>query len=980
MEHIEKNIKLIVILSLSIIFIGYFIFFTSNGYDSNQEDKWQIELVENIADIVHPDQDKIKIIASSLSKWVNYYSENQAYKNAINLLDSLTDSFYSLYYKWYANEIVWNYSKAIEYYWKSMDAKDVWNREKALSLNQIWHVYDTLWDFEKANSYYQLSEKKWENLLWNLINKGRNEFRNWNLEESQKYIKLAIKLAQDKFIKSELYYDLSIISLSWENKLDEAYKYLTHWVNTQKDYPYNYISLWVYNILKWWENLDKSKPYFEKALSINWDLSLAYRYIWVYHYLKWDLKESKKYFEKQLSVLPNDYSITNEDRKILEKDAKKNISILSKQEISKSLQNEEPKEQQIDEKDIVLTSAPEKKQDEEIDTINPKLFVIWLWNQDVWYIELISNSKTTTSKWWVCSSYVVERHPIWWECEIAWNWSSDWKIQCKQEVVDWNTKTQKCWNDFVKTTKTCFSDKDCVILSTSICDRSSCSGDVEKTWDISQLIDISLDLENIESTCDNIYANDEEKCWIKVSTRPIETNQNKNINWFSGTLIKNIKDLSMIGSDRIWLWFDEKTNNALDFSQVKDTTILKTWTGYSFEIKDIKAISPFKSKDWKISFEIQGTDSWTILELKNISYNFLKPYYWDIKIKDWNIKVWAQNTLVLDILKLQNSCNMCSSYIVENFSNSLSTSTPWYAINQIIDQRNLNQTPEIDFNLLYTGSGYAEVNNIITKPYISYKLAWRNVRYQLSENNYPDDNWWIKLNDEKYNWLKIVWTQNIEGKYMIFWKSNSASYQLKTKIRENALLQIDNMKSWDILNWVKYVEWDYEINTNQNYETLIVKNWNVIISKDLTSSLWIIVIKDYYNVNYDYQNKWNVYITPNVLYINAMIYADWWFISVDNSKKPISDSSSRTLVLSKQLVLKWALLTSNTIWWAISSTGEYFLPWMYAISDYNKAMIYDLNYIRRWSSWKNIYNMWFKDPFLIIYDSKIQDNPPKCFE
>lgn len=54
--------------------------------------------------------------------------------------------------------------------------------------------------------------------------------------------------------------------------------------------------------------------------------------------------------------------------------------------------------------------------------------------------------------------------------------------------------------------------------------------------------------------------------------------------------------------------------------------------------------------------------------------------------------------------------------------------------------------------------------------------------------------------------------------------------------------------------------------------------------------------------------------------------------------------------------------------------------------DFDRAMRYDLNYIRRWNFWcdKNGNNTctdnWeYPEPFIIIYGPRIQASPPKLF-
>ena len=199
------------------------------------------------------------------------------------------------------------------------------------------------------------------------------------------------------------------------------------------------------------------------------------------------------------------------------------------------------------------------------------------------------------------------------------------------------------------------------------------------------------------------------------------------------------------------------------------------------------------------------------------------------------------------------------------------------------------------------------------------------------------------------------------------------------------------MKSWEIVWWVKYVLGDTTLAWEINYETLVVVDGNVTITDNVNNSkkkFWIIVLKDNYDVNKDIEWKGNIYIKPNVTQINAIIYSDGALISTDNSWKVYSeDSSTRTANLNKQLILNGSVFTRNTIGWAILAWGKYILPWWVKTDDFDKAMVYDLNYIRRWGNWcdknnnSSCIDSWeYREPFIIKYDSRIQTAPIKLFK
>jgi hypothetical protein len=216
---------------------------------------------------------------------------------------------------------------------------------------------------------------------------------------------------------------------------------------------------------------------------------------------------------------------------------------------------------------------------------------------------------------------------------------------------------------------------------------------------------------------------------------------------------------------------------------------------------------------------------------------------------------------------------------------------------------------------------------------------------------------------------------------------------LRAKVRKNAFLLTKNLNSWKIINGIKYVEGDYKLTSIDSwYETLIVKNWNVFITENISNIKWIIVLKDNYSfVTPTTLTKWNILITPNVTRISSVIYADGWLMSAKNENSIFHyDSAARTNTLNKQLILKWALFTRNTIWGAVKwNTWKYTLPGGKEIEIYDAAMYYDLNYLRRGNEWCN--TDWdslngctwvseHKEPFVIIYESSIQWNPPKGFK
>jgi hypothetical protein len=454
--------------------------------------------------------------------------------------------------------------------------------------------------------------------------------------------------------------------------------------------------------------------------------------------------------------------------------------------------------------------------------------------------------------------------------------------------------------------------------------------------------------------------------------------------------------------DRIdWTW-----DSSLTFIPVTtDITIRWDWTPQKVKIADVKSKTPFVSCNNKVNFDLW----WQTMTLGNIGYNFKKPYVWELKASlDWDTwdakpSIWTMTTYRLSAINPKFSIEPSSytvgltnddiSYVWENITlqnTALVISTEWpykfkTRINSSATATELNKTPWIQVIL----------------PTISYTLGWDTVKYYLSTYDYGNDKTPIELDWDPFLWVKIIWGLQWAWKYEFTWQwkniSNLYPSDLRTEIRKRAYDYISNMKSWsDPINNVKYVNWDFSISWDLNYETLVVINWNVTITWDLNTlsnkKLWIIVLKDNYNTSSWYDGKWNILVTPGVKTINAIIYADGWFMSADSSwNLYTTDSIDRTNALQYQLTMNWSLFTRNTIWWAqlgwVKNGWTYILPGWTTTPEFDKSMIYDLNYIRRWNKWcSDINHDWdcydngeIKEWFIIKYDSRIQTDPPKLF-
>ena len=496
--------------------------------------------------------------------------------------------------------------------------------------------------------------------------------------------------------------------------------------------------------------------------------------------------------------------------------------------------------------------------------------------------------------------------------------------------------------------------------------------------------------------------------------------------------------------DSIWIEYDSLESDE----EWKIYFNIKSFAPWIFsELFEIKLNS------WDNNYiDLLEDDIYEIWSINNYN-SFKKPFTWKLFVSDNTGSIdfdslpvlWTMQKYKLGLFE-NTDITYASWNINIIWNNTIKNTVDWHIFKDFTNVKNIFWsgtdlylwfTSKIDV----TNSGVVLTSpNIITDDLlINYNLEGENITYVLTENddfkNTVNIELWLKgkleerlkeeleekikkeleekykkelilkkeFEDEKidYNiisWLRIIWILHWPWNTEITWQvkkiTDLSKIDYRAEIRKNAYLLIKNKKSWEITNWVKYVEWDISISWNiTDYETLIVKNWNVIITWDLNTAwnkLWIIILKDWYNVINDYKDSWNIYVNSNVSYVDAMIYWDWWFISSDTKWSPYTeDSIERTSDLQEQLVLKWALFTRNTIWWAMLSWWYYLLPGWAKTTDYNNAMIYDLNYLKTWNNWWdwddenddwNNYNEWYDDPFIIKYNSNIQIDLPVWFD
>lgn len=580
-------------------------------------------------------------------------------------------------------------------------------------------------------------------------------------------------------------------------------------------------------------------------------------------------------------------------------------------------------------------------------------------------------------------TYISSRTTTWTDCNINSNWTNDYEISCKQ--------TSSSTPNYTNAQQICSTS--CTNKIPDASKPTNWSNTLTLKWTVSVW------------SCENnnnvtMYANNYDTCNIKVDIKfNIKTGlleDNKSIVW-SNKAVWEIFDNSMQKSNLINWVYDLNTNNALNFENVSNSVISGSNLDYSFNINWIKARTPFARTNWSVKFKLRWLNDFLTFQTNNIVYSFNKPYIWKLNVVDnsWSILTgwlvaWTEQNLKLIKENKSLVTDIINIFSLSNYKESLGLE--WnYAFFGAVNNPDTNN---IIHNIIidYTWNETVWAPTVFAKPYIEYKVDNHIVKYQLWEDTAPtnttnstyNDNSKITLSWKDFLWVKILWSQQLFWKYTLTKQEGNFSdilkkAELRRDIRKNAYTIIKWMNSWESLWKIYYIKWNKNISdlNTENIDTIIVKDWNLVIDRNIDKTLWIIVLKDNYVVGWDMTKWWNVYITSNVTYIDAIIYADWWLISKYYS-------SNRTEELNKQLVLKWSLFTRNTVWWAIKSIqGNYLLPGGKTTNSFSEAREYDLDYIRRWNEWALLNNNdLFNDryPFVILYNSQIQINPPKWFD
>jgi hypothetical protein len=475
--------------------------------------------------------------------------------------------------------------------------------------------------------------------------------------------------------------------------------------------------------------------------------------------------------------------------------------------------------------------------------------------------------------------------------------------------------------------------------------------------------------------------------------------------------------------DKFWNPISTKTINSLEhscesFEWCSDITLdmidHKWWNATVTTITTLVNNKPTTDVNWQLTFNLKSYTPWEFTETFKIkvykwndSFNSTgEEVTWNIwylsdkrtfkapfNLKeilvlenDWKPIIWKQLTYNIELEIVSGKITSVTNWGLEIARDSVKPISEWHIWNQTSSWFALKSSTNFALNgWAFTTNKFkfswiiwidvnnptkvlSQINVSTTDLPIKYKLGWNEVRYSLNDVGVV---WCESISTL---WVKVIWTvqwswiNQAAGLEENF--SDLSKSETRAKIRQNAYTLTRSMASDQVVNWVRYVKWsDVSISwDNLWYETLIVENWNVIITSNLNTSknkLWIIVLKDSFDVTKDWKTAWNIYVWSNVTDINAIIYADWALRSAKPNGEDYSEEE-----LWDILTIYGTLFTRNTIWGWINMT----LPGWQKTDDFDLAGRYDLNYVRQ----RPICN---EDDYsiLIRYNPSVTTNPPKWF-
>ncbi len=446
-----------------------------------------------------------------------------------------------------------------------------------------------------------------------------------------------------------------------------------------------------------------------------------------------------------------------------------------------------------------------------------------------------------------------------------------------------------------------------------------------------------------------------------------------------------------------------------------------TWSNPSgwqaLEVFDLDTLSDV---DGKLSFSVRAlvpgvfTESFVLnvinpafsVRLSGDKNTFLSPLRGILEAKVSS--VWVADILPVDIaseyrVRIEDAKSLGYSWTLSSFWSYLRARHPDtdFALSGTL----LTQADGVYFSGIFN-SNLAEnekhktlleiVDDTVSGIDVSYLLGGKTVRYRLSSLNLSQEPLRLGNTRELQNPVKVIgMLQGVGNTHNLTERQNFTDIStsdlrsvFRKNIGANIKARVHNTTIWGI----KYIDKtldsnkNYVLENNPSFETLVVRNGNILIEDDFNTLGKPIGLVSYtdsgYNKEDGFKNVWNIYVEPEVKTISAFIYADGGFISTQ-SGKPISwDVATRNTILPDQLSLIGSLFTRNTLAWGRIFNGEYILPWWEKTTQQDLATQYDLYYTRRGNTncEMDAYAFCNVPEYLIIeYDTRISSTPPKLF-
>lgn len=260
---------------------------------------WAIDYLQQkwgYSDLSYDEKDKL--IYSYLQEGVYSYKESEYSQKVVDILSEEEQNFQNLYFLGFANEIIKNYAKSLEYYNIWLNLESITDNKKAILYNQIGHVYDLMWEFEMAYNYYY--KAYWiDNTNYKYsVNIARYLSRKWDYVLAKQYFEYWLWV-DGNALKSEIYYSLSSNEFNLNPKnpnIDKAIEYAKKSIEVYPEYPMWYVALarWYYNkdYKTYWEEIEDNLT---KSIKLNENWYRAYLYYGLYKYALGEYDEAYKF-------------------------------------------------------------------------------------------------------------------------------------------------------------------------------------------------------------------------------------------------------------------------------------------------------------------------------------------------------------------------------------------------------------------------------------------------------------------------------------------------------------------------------------------------------------------------------------------------------------------------------------------------------------------------------------------------------------